>query len=241
MPYTTVVAGTTITAAYANANLRDQVVTPFATASARTSAITSPVQGMLSYRNDLGSGGGFEQYNGSAWVPAGTQLIASTTLGGATATVTWSSIPQVYGSLLIVGLGSSSNAVLNNDNTVNFNSDTAANYSNASWDTTQVAAGTFVGGFSNGDTSLKWAFAFPGTTYNANRAGGFSILVPGYANASFSKVTLTDNWITDGGTSFTTHKRFGFWKSTSAISTILLTNTAGNFATGSYFALYGLP
>jgi hypothetical protein len=154
--------------------------------------------------------------------------------------VTWSSIPQVYGSLLIVGLGQSSNANFNNDNTVNFNSDTAANYSNATWDSSQAAVNP-AGSFSNGDTSLKWAFAFPGTSFNSNRAGGFSILIPGYANASFSKVTLNDNFLTDGGTSWTVHKRWGFWKSTSAISTILLTNTGGNFTVGSYFALYGLP
>jgi hypothetical protein len=57
MPYSTVVSGTTITAAWGNANVRDQVVTPFATAAARTSAITSPVLGMLTHRADLGSFG----------------------------------------------------------------------------------------------------------------------------------------------------------------------------------------
>lgn len=49
MPYTTVTSGTTITAAWANANVRDQVVTPFAGTSARSSAITSPLEGMATY------------------------------------------------------------------------------------------------------------------------------------------------------------------------------------------------
>lgn len=49
MPYTTAVSGTTITASYANANIRDQVVTPFASTSARDSAITAPVAGMTEY------------------------------------------------------------------------------------------------------------------------------------------------------------------------------------------------
>jgi hypothetical protein len=48
VPYTTLVAGTTITASWANASVRDQGVTPFTTAAARTSAITSPVNGMVS-------------------------------------------------------------------------------------------------------------------------------------------------------------------------------------------------
>jgi len=49
MPYTTNVAGTVITAAWANANVRDQGIVPFATTTAMTSAITSPVVGMLEY------------------------------------------------------------------------------------------------------------------------------------------------------------------------------------------------
>jgi uncharacterized protein (DUF427 family) len=58
MPYTTSVAGTTITASWANANVRDQVVTPFASTSALASAITAPVVGMATYisSNDANEG-----------------------------------------------------------------------------------------------------------------------------------------------------------------------------------------
>lgn len=52
MPYTTVVAGTAITASWGNANVRDQCVTPFASTSARDSAITSPVTGMVAVTTD---------------------------------------------------------------------------------------------------------------------------------------------------------------------------------------------
>ncbi len=71
MPYSTLVSGTTITAAWGNANVRDQVVTPFATAAARSSAITSPVEGMLSYRAD---GDIFEGYVNSGWVAIPTDV-----------------------------------------------------------------------------------------------------------------------------------------------------------------------
>jgi hypothetical protein len=64
MPYTTIVAGTTILASWANASVRDQVVTPFATTSARDSAITSPVDGMLCY---ITGEDRFYSYDGSAW------------------------------------------------------------------------------------------------------------------------------------------------------------------------------
>src|SRR3954470_8045388 len=65
MPYTTTVAGTAITASWANTNLRDQVITPFATSTARDSAITVPVEGMMSYHVDTHK---FVGYNGTSWV-----------------------------------------------------------------------------------------------------------------------------------------------------------------------------
>ena len=64
MPYTTVVAGTTITAAWSNANVRDQVITPFADSAARSAAITSPVEGMVSF---LTGNNRLDVYNGSSW------------------------------------------------------------------------------------------------------------------------------------------------------------------------------
>lgn len=66
MSYTTVVAGTVITASWANANVRDQVVTPFASATVRDAAITSPVEGMVCHLNDTNE---LWSYTGAAWVP----------------------------------------------------------------------------------------------------------------------------------------------------------------------------
>ncbi len=64
MGYSTVVAGTTITASWANTNVRDQVVTPFSTTSARSSAVSSPVEGMVSAITDDNR---LEVYDGSAY------------------------------------------------------------------------------------------------------------------------------------------------------------------------------
>ncbi len=68
MAYTTLVAGTTITAAWANASVRDQSVSPFASAAARSSAISSPVEGMVSHLNDTNCLG---VYSGAAWSSIG--------------------------------------------------------------------------------------------------------------------------------------------------------------------------
>lgn len=65
MPYTTISSGGAIQASWANANVRDQVVTPFANAAARTSAVTAPIEGMLTWLSDTDS---LEVYTGSAWL-----------------------------------------------------------------------------------------------------------------------------------------------------------------------------
>lgn len=65
MPYTTLTSGTTITASWANASVRDQTVTPFATTSARDSAISAPVDGMICY---ITGEDRFYSYDGSTWV-----------------------------------------------------------------------------------------------------------------------------------------------------------------------------
>ena len=67
MPYTTLVAGTTITASWANANVRDQGIPVFATAAARDAAVTSPIEGMHAYTSDTNT---LWVYTGTAWVLA---------------------------------------------------------------------------------------------------------------------------------------------------------------------------
>jgi hypothetical protein len=60
--------GDVLTAADANGYLASQVVMVFASAAARTSAITSPQEGMISYLKDTNA---TEYYSGSAWVAVG--------------------------------------------------------------------------------------------------------------------------------------------------------------------------
>jgi hypothetical protein len=60
--------GDVLTAAQANGYLASQVVMVFASAAARTSAITSPQEGMISYLKDTNA---TQYYSGSAWVSIG--------------------------------------------------------------------------------------------------------------------------------------------------------------------------
>lgn len=93
-----------VAAADLNTYLMDQSVMTFATAAARSSAITSPTQGMVTWRNDAAGPIKLEYYNGSSWVaitfssPAqtvqgqsSTQTLTSASLTHSTAANTWSS------------------------------------------------------------------------------------------------------------------------------------------------------
>jgi hypothetical protein len=60
--------GDILTAAAANGYLASQTVMVFASSAARTSAITSPQEGMMSYLKDTNS---VEYYSGSAWIAVG--------------------------------------------------------------------------------------------------------------------------------------------------------------------------
>lgn len=67
MAYTTIVTGTTVSSSWANADVRDQVIVPFASTAARSSAITVPVNGQVSAITAADSTHGIYQYNGTSW------------------------------------------------------------------------------------------------------------------------------------------------------------------------------
>ena len=70
--------GDVLTAADANGYLASQVVMVFASAAARTSAIASPQEGMISYLKDTNA---TQYYSGSAWVSIGGGASPLTTKG----------------------------------------------------------------------------------------------------------------------------------------------------------------
>jgi len=105
MPYTTINSGDYITSDWANTNVRDQVVTPFASTAARTSEITVPVAGMVSTLTTNTATEGVYQYtSASTWrlpwnMPWGNVAISATpaaftftTTQGNSSTFTFSAI-----------------------------------------------------------------------------------------------------------------------------------------------------
>jgi hypothetical protein len=61
--------GSVLNASEINDNLMNQSVMVFSNATARSAALTSPVEGMLTWLQDVNR---YENYNGSAWVTLGT-------------------------------------------------------------------------------------------------------------------------------------------------------------------------
>lgn len=106
--------GDVLTAADANGYLASQVVMVFASAAARTSAIASPQEGMISYLKDTNS---TEYYSGSAWVAigggsAGKVLQVASTTKTDTFTMSSNTFADVTGLSVSITPSSASNKIL---------------------------------------------------------------------------------------------------------------------------------
>jgi hypothetical protein len=76
--------GSVLQASEINDNLMRQSVMVFSNSAARSAAITSPVEGMLTWLQDIND---YQYYNGSAWIqlvaPTGMTLLSTTDFAGA--------------------------------------------------------------------------------------------------------------------------------------------------------------
>ena len=156
-------------------------------------------------------------------------LIASNTLGSATSSVAFSSIPATYTDLvLVVNAKGASNSNIR----LQFNSDTATNYSRTVLYGTGASAGS--GRVSNFASIAIDAYAYLSTSdFSYNSITN----IQDYSNSTTYKTTLTRANANATGVDATA----GLWRSTSAITTItVFTNDSGNFSIGSTFKLYGI-
>jgi hypothetical protein len=87
--------GSVLQASEINDNLMRQSVMVFSNAAARTAAITSPIEGMLTWLEDVNR---YEFYNGTAWVSNNTGLIqlATQTFTGVTSVAFNSLFSSIY-------------------------------------------------------------------------------------------------------------------------------------------------
>jgi hypothetical protein len=153
-------------------------------------------------------------------------LIESQTLGSATATVTFSFIPATYTDLRLVMSGTMSAGA---DVTLQFNSDTAANYSR----TYIIGSGSATGsGRNSSNTSMPAFFIGATSTYSA-----FADVMD-YSNTTTFKTVLCRS----GDTGSYVEANVGLWRKTPEAITSMTIAAAGGptFSIGATFKLYGI-
>lgn len=169
------------------------------------------------------------------------ESIATVTVGSGGATdITFSSIPATYKHLQIRGIIRNNNSNVNDAEglIVQYNSDTAANYS---WHRL-LGNGTSATSDSGSSASYMYTGYSPTSGSTASTFAGVVIDILDYADTNKYKTQRSlngmDTNVSTNGYIFLTS---GSWRSTSAISSIkLYTTTSKNFLQYSSFALYGV-
>jgi hypothetical protein len=163
-------------------------------------------------------------------MPATYEPIATNTLGSAAATVTFSSIPGTYTDLVLVISARMSGGGGASAIQAQFNSDTASNYSFT------LVTGTGSSVDSSGASS-QTQMAVGLATDTAGEWSTNIIQVMNYSNTTTNKTVLARAGIA----SDRTRALVNLWRSTSAITSILIINNGSvNFVAGSTFTLYGI-
>jgi hypothetical protein len=156
--------------------------------------------------------------------------IASTTLGSAASSVTFSSIPATYTDLRLVISTQTNTGAYGLAPALQFNGDTATNYSR-----------TYM--FGNGSSAASGrtsntAVADFGDNVGANQWSNCTVDIMNYSNSTTYKTFL---YRQGNGYNLYTTAGVILWRSTAAITSILVTGAGPNsYATGSTFNLYGI-
>jgi hypothetical protein len=161
-------------------------------------------------------------------MPATYEKIATTTLGSATTTITFSTIAATYTDIKCVWVGTTASAA---DITLTFNSDTGSNYSQTYIDGTGTSA------ISGRLTSQTKIYLYPngGTSTTIPSYYGFDVF--SYAGSTYKTLLTEGNGDKNGSGDIA--RQVALWRSTSAITTITLTSTS-NMSIGTTATLYGI-
>lgn len=188
---------------------------------------------MLNFLSAIASstGGG-----GSAY-----ESIATVTVGTATTTITFSSIPSTYQHLQLRGLAldtNTSTVYTSLDVGIQFNSDTGTNYAH------HYVRGDGATTNASGSVSQTQGLLRAASLRNASAANIWAVSITDihdYASTTKNKTVRCFS----GANINTTDPVYimlssSLWMSTAAISTITLNRGQTNFAVGTTFALYGI-
>lgn len=150
-------------------------------------------------------------------------LIATRTLVAPSGTVTFSSIPGTFKDLVFELSGTCS---ATNNLSIQFNGDTGTNYSR-----------TYIDGNGTSATSGRNVNAnyLPGLITSTNMMTQFATLMS-YANTNVNKTVLCRYSSAGDGA----NSAASLWRSTSAITSVVLATVSGTFSTGYTFKLWGV-
>lgn len=166
-------------------------------------------------------------------------VLGDVKMTSAQASVSFTSIPNTYASLVVVyQVRGDSAGASNTGIRVTFNNDSGSNYN-----------GQFVGG--NNTTAyaaIQTAAAFgylgemPAATATSGYSSSGTIEIPNYMGTTFFKNAMfaTTRDTNGAGANMVAYRGHIVWKSTAAISRIDLFPQYGNFLTGSRVTLYGI-
>lgn len=157
------------------------------------------------------------------------EAIASTTLGSAATTVTFSSIAATWTDIIaVINSGTSEGS---NDCYIRFNNDSGNNYS-----------GTYLYGNGSSAASARGSNMTGGRYFGGVADATHIFQIMSYSNTNVYKTFLLASQSTFGGAS-SVFRVAGLWQSTSAINRIDFVQTGGGsneFKTGTTFSLFGV-
>jgi hypothetical protein len=162
--------------------------------------------------------------------------IATTTLASATNPITFSSIPQTYTDLVIVvyGRGTGSNSL---DNTLSYiNANTGTNNYSSTW---LYADGSSVATGRNSNAVYSQFGVHPGANAAANVFGNEIFHILNYSNTTTFKTVMSRS-AADLNGSGQTWFTASLWRQTAAINRVDLYTSAGSWAVGTQFSIYGI-
>jgi hypothetical protein len=180
-------------------------------------------------------------WDGSAYnqqFPQGFTKINEFILGSPAASITFSSIPSTYRSLMLSVVGRSDVAVASIAVSMRMNGDTGANYDNQ--EVRGNAATASAAEFINSTGVIIGHFA--GASATAGAPGGCTINIPIYGGTAFWKHATSNNFLSNGtgtGTNFSIIHS-GRWRNTAAITSLTIIPASGNLIAGTSAILYGL-
>jgi hypothetical protein len=174
-------------------------------------------------------------------MPAGAtyNCIATTTLGSAQSSVTFSSITGSYTDLVLVF----SNVKLSSGDSAidiqvgNGSVDTGSNYSFTIFGARSTSATPFTNRLDN--TTLMRSNWY--TAITTTEAAMSQVHFMNYANTTTFKTVLANSRVQPGSANYSgVETIINLWRSTSAINTIKIMPNVNSFTSGSTFSLYGI-